>query len=365
MDTVAVGAGKRAQSEGTFSEGMEAKLRLLRQFGVKLKAGLSVEKCLAALVDETKNRRLRAACKAMRAQVARGAALSQAMRDQSVFDAVFDAAVVRIVELGEQAGNLKAALASASDYLERAGHLRRAMHRAVAKPLNVLTLVLLAIFIAAVSLSFLVKEVLPEPSTLHGATFGLADRIAIQVAHVVRKVWPYVGVLGLLNFLALQLLPRRRETRVAVDQVALKLPLVAAATRATAQACFVRTVGILMRAGALLGEAMTIAAETATHPFMCDALALTVHRIEAGTPYIEAMVEGGFLRRRDINAVQAAERRGELGTFMLTFADECEREASERVGVLKTVAHTAVVVLLGLAIAAVVLSLYVPVFVSR
>jgi type II secretory pathway component PulF len=50
---------------------------------------------------------------------------------------------------------------------------------------------------------------------------------------------------------------------------------------------------------------------------------------------------------------------------MLTFADECEREASERVGVLKTVAHTAVVVLLGLAIAAVVLSLYVPVFVSR
>ena len=110
---------------------------------------------------------------------------------------------------------------------------------------------------------------------------------------------------------------------------------------------------------------MSIAAETAPQPFMRDALALTVRKIEAGKPYLEAMVEGGFLRRRDVNAVQSAERRGELATFMLTFADECEWEASDAVRTLTTVAHTVVVVLLGLAIAAVVLTLYVPVFVSR
>lgn len=361
MDTAAVGAGKRAQSEGTFSEGMEAELRLLRQFAVKLKAGLSVEKCLAALVGETRNRRLRKACQAMQALVARGVPLSLAMRDQPIFDA----AIVRMVELGEQAENLKEALTNASNYLERTGRLRRAMHHAVAKPLNVLTLVLLAIFIAAVSLSFLVKETLPEASTLHHTTLGLADRIAVQVARVVRKVWPYVGLLGFLNFLALQLLPRRPGARAVLGQVALKMPLAAAAMRATAQACFVRTAGVLMRTGALLGEAMSIAAETAPQSFMRNALALTVRKIEAGKPYVEAMVEGGFLRRRDINVVQSAERRGELATFMLTFADECEREASDRVRSLTTVAHTVVVVLLGLAIAAVVLSLYVPVFVSR
>jgi type II secretory pathway component PulF len=360
MDTAAVGAGKRAQSDGTFSEGMKAELQLLRQFGVKLKAGLAVEKCLAALVGETKNRRLREACKAMHAQMARGSTLSLAMRDQLTFDA----AAARIVELGEQAGNLEAALANASDYLERTGRLDRAMHHAVAKPLNVLILVLLAIFIATVSLSFLVKEALPEPSTLHHATLGLANQVGIKVAQVVRKVWPFLGVLGLLNFLALQLLPRRPGARVAIERVALKLPLAAAATRATAQARFVRTVGTLMRTGALLGEAMALAAATAKHLFMRTALALTVQKIEAGKPYIEAMVEGGFLRRRDINTVQAAERRGELATFMLAFADECEREAFERIGTLTSVAHTAVVALLGLAIAAVVLSLYVPVFVS-
>ena len=78
-----------------------------------------------------------------------------------------------------------------------------------------------------------------------------------------RAVWPYLGVLGFFNFLALKLLPRHARTRAILDQIALRLPLVAAATRATAQACFVRTVGILMRTGALLGEAMAIAAYVA------------------------------------------------------------------------------------------------------
>jgi type IV pilus assembly protein PilC len=239
------------------------------------------------------------------------------------------------------------------------------MHSAVAKPLNVLSLVLLAVFIAAVALSFLVKEVLPEVGASQHVALTLADRIAIQVAGVLRVAWPVLGMLGFLSFLALQLLPRHARVRTILDQVALRLPLVAAAMRATAQACFMRTVGILMRSGAQLGEAMAIAAQTTTYSFMAKSVALTVQKIEAGKPYIDAMVEDGLLRRRDINAVQSAERRGELGTFLLALADDCERQAAERVGTLTTVAHTAVVVLLGLAIAAVVLSLYVPVFVSR
>jgi type II secretory pathway component PulF len=340
---------------------MEEELRFVRQFLVKSKAGLSSEKCLAALVGETRNRRMRAACKAMRAQVAQGSSLSRALASQSAFDAT----VVRLVELGEQTGNLKGALDNVADYLERVGRLRRAMHNAVARPLNVLSLVLLAIFIAAVALSFLVQEVLPEASASHHAMLSLPDRIAIQVAEAVRLSWPYVGVLGLLNFLALHLLPRHARARAGLDQVALKMPLVATAMRATAQAYFIRTVGILMRTGALLGEAMGIVALSATHPFTRNAVALTVREIDAGRPYVEAMVEAGFLRRRDVNAVQSAERRGELGTFMLTLADDCEREASDKVGTLTALAHTAVVVVLGLAIAAVVLSLYVPVFVSR
>lgn len=359
MDSATVADNE--QPEGTFSVGMEAELRFMRKFSVKSKAGLSTEKCLAALAGETKNRRLRAACKAMQAHVAQGSSLAQAMAGERAFDA----SVVRLVAFGEQSGNLKGALANAVDYLERVGHLRRAMHNAVARPLNVLSLVLLAVFIAAVALSFLVKDVVPDVGSSHHGMLSSTDRLAVKIAEVVRVGWPYVGVLGFLNFLALHLVPHHPRARLVLDQVALKMPLVAAATRATAQACLVRTVGILMRTGALLGEAMGVAAQTAPYPFMRNALARTVRTIEAGKPYLEAMVENGFLRRRDMQAVQSAERRGELGTFMLTFADDCEQEAHDKVGTLTTIAHTVVVALLGLVIAAVVLSLYVPVFVSR
>ena len=361
MDTVAGVSNRRTQAGSAFSVGMEAELRFIRQFAIKLKAGLSAEKCLAALASETKHRRLRAACVAMSTQVAAGSLLSQALASQPLFDA----GVIRLVELGEQTANLKGALANAADYLERVGRLRRAMHHGVVQPLNVLTLVLLAIFIAVVSLSFLVREVLPVATAPHLGSLTSADRIAIRISEIVRMAWPYVGVLGFLNFLALKLLPRQSRARAILEQVGLRMPLVAGAMRATALSCFTLTVAILMRAGGLLGEAMAVAAQTATQAFMRDGIVATVRKIEAGKPYLEAMVEGGFLRRRDMNAVQTAERRGELATFMLGFARDCEREASEKIRALTAVAHTTVVLVLGLAIAGVVLGLYVPVFVSH
>jgi hypothetical protein len=47
----------------------------------------------------------------------------------------------------------------------------------------------------------------------------------------------------------------------------------------------------------------------ASHKALGDVIASTIRAIEAGKPYLEAMVEVGLLRRRDVSAVFAAERR--------------------------------------------------------
>jgi type IV pilus assembly protein PilC len=337
-------------------------LLFVRQFSVKLKAGLSVEKCLAALTAETKNRSLRTACKEMHAQVAQGCPLSLAMREHT---GAFDDCVVRLVEAGEQGGNLKAALASVAQYLEHVGGLRGAMHNAVAKPLDVLSLVFLALFIAVVMLAFLVKETLPGASGVHHAAANTADQVAITVAGIVRTVWPVVGVLGALFFLTLRLAPRYPATRAGIDLLARKLPLLSSASLAAALACFARTVGALMGGGATLGEAMEIAARTASNLSMQNAIGQTMRKIETGKHYVEALIEAGFIHRRDANTIQTAERRGGLGEFILTLAEGYERDASDKIRVLTTVVHCGVVLVVGAAIASAALTLYVPVFILR
>jgi type IV pilus assembly protein PilC len=335
-------------------------LRFARQFSVKLKAGLSPEKCLEVLSHEMRDRGMRAVCHAMRAQVSRGSPLALAMREHP---GAFDEGVIRLVSAGEQGGNLRGALAAAADYLERIRTARAGLHSAVAQPLNVLALVLLAVFIATVVLSFLAADVLPS-SLAHHHLVGqsVLDRITIQVSEVIRWVWPFVGVFGACCFVALHTLPRIAASRTALERLAEHLPLIRNAWHATGLACFARTVTVQMRAGALLGEAMGVAAQTAPSVTFREAIAGTVDRIEAGRPYLEALVEEGFLRRRDINAAQAAERRGDLAGFMQTVAEDYERQASEAVGKLKTFSHTAVVAALGVTIVGVVLTLYVPVF---
>jgi type II secretory pathway component PulF len=340
---------------------MEAQAQLLRQFAVKSKARLSPEKCLAALASDSKDRRLRELCRRMHAEIVRGAPLSIVMREHCVFDA----AVLALVEAAERSGNLTDALTRASDYLERAARLRRDMHDAIVKPLNVLSLVLLAIFIAAVVLAFLVKDVVPEVQLSHASGSSALDRVAVEVSRLVRQAWLFVGVAGAVGFLALQLVPRWTKAQSLLEKFALRLPLVSAALSATAQALLCRTTAVVMQAGVLLGDAVTKATSLSPYGFMRSRMTETIAAIEGGQPYIEAFVEVGFFRRAEINNLQAAQRRDDLGTTIVGLADDREREAHVTVGTLKAVAHTLAIVLLAVAAAAVVVALYVPVFVSR
>jgi type II secretory pathway component PulF len=353
---------RRAGYGGTSIADVAAVLRFVRQFSVKLKAGLSPEKCLAALATETRHGRLRPACVDMRELTAKGAPLAQAMHRHRD---LFDECVIGLVVRGEKTGKLRVALAGVADYLEARGRLVGALRGAVARPLDALSYVLLATFIAAVVLSFLVKGIIPvDPGGQH-AVQSTADYVALRVAESVRAAWPFLGALGLFCFLALRLLPRHPQTRAWLDALAVKLPLIGPAVRATGVALFTRTVGICMQAGATLAEAMQVAAVTAPNLCMRQHIASTIDKIRKGRPYIDALVDDGFVRLGDVTAVQAAERRGELAAVSLNLAHDREQEAATEVKALRAVTHTLVVVLLGLAILGVVLTLYVPVFVAH
>ena len=340
----------------------EALLRFVRQLSVKLKAGLSPEKALAALTNETRHRTLRRACLAMHVSAAAGGSLALAMRTQG---SAFDPFVIGMVEWGEKSGKLRAALASIADYLEHRAGLERGLRSAVARPLDALLFVLLATFVATVVLSFLVSEVLPAAHAAEHAALSAMDRVAFHVAEAVRVAWPWIGFAGFVGFVATRFLPSHPGARAWLHRVALRLPLVGVAMRTSGIALFLRTVGIWMQAGGPLGQAMAGAAVTAPNLCMRDLILATRQRIEKGKPYIDALVEEGFLRLGDVTAVQAADRRGQIGAVMLTLAGEREQEAMGDLKRLRAVTHTLVVSLLGIAIVGVMLTLYVPVFVTR
>jgi|GEM_PF-3698278 len=359
VDTV---AGKITVPQQNLGVRTEEVLRFVRQFSVKLKAGLSLDKCLAALVSETKNRSLRRACLSMHEDVVRGDSLSLAMRNQA---GLFDVCVVGLIERGEQTRKLRAALAGVADYLENRGSLEQGLRGAVRRPLDALSYVLLATFIATVVLSFLVKDVLHVTGAAQSAQLTDLDYVAFAVAKAVRVAWPYLGVGGLLCFLAAQFLPRNPNARKWIDAVALRLPLLGPAVRSAGVALIVRVVGLRMQAGNTMAQGMEIAAATALNSSVRDHLVATMQKIQNGKPYIDALVEANILRLGDVTAVQAAERRGELGALMLTLAKDREREAESDVKRLRSVTHTLVVAVLGLAIVGVVLTLYVPVFIAH
>jgi type IV pilus assembly protein PilC len=273
--------------------------------------------------------------------------------------------VVGLVERGEQTQKLRAALANVADYLEHRNQMQSALRGAVAQPINALSLVLLAVFVATVVLSFLVKETLPVVETGQHVLTSFTDRVAVAVSEAVRVAWPFVGVFGLLCFVALRLIPKQPTTRAWLDRLALRLPLIGPAVHSVGLAIFYRTIGVCMQAGGHLAQAMQIAAITAPSYGIRDRIVAIIAAINSNRPYIETLVDHGFMRLGDVTAVQAGERRGDLGAVMLALAGDREREAAVESSRLKALAHTVVVILLAVTILGVVFTLYVPVFVLR
>jgi type IV pilus assembly protein PilC len=169
----------------------------------------------------------------------------------------------------------------------------------------------------------------------------------------------------LVCYLALKLVPRISATRKWMDRLALRLPLIGSVVHSAGLAQFYRTMGVAMQSGANMAIAMQFTAMTASNEGMRRRIVATYAKIQKSSPYIDALVQDGLLRLGDVKAVQAGERRGDIGSVMLTLATDREREALAEAKSLKALSHTLVVILLGLTILGVVFTLYVPVFVTR
>jgi len=87
------------------------------------------------------------------------------------------------------------------------------------------------------------------------------------------------------------------------------------------------------------------------------AVLLVADKLGKGRDLPPLLVEVGLVPRSEMNAMQAAERRGALGEVLMKHAEASDADLLRRINRLKNLAQSATVLLLGLLVAAVVLGL--------
>jgi type II secretory pathway component PulF len=193
----------------------------------------------------------------------------------------------------------------------------------------------------------------------------VATRLMVQASRGARTILPLLLVVSAFAYGAWCLIMRGEKGAFRRDTLFLQAPIIGSFWRAKALADFSRSMGVLAAAGVSSREAMEQAALTVGNVAVRGAVMLATDKLGKGRDLPTALAEVGLVSRSEINAMQAAERRGTLGETLMKHAEASDAELLRSVRRLKNVMESVTILVLGLLVTGAVLGFVGPAFLDR
>jgi type IV pilus assembly protein PilC len=223
------------------------------QLASMLKSGVSLLAALDTVAEQAGSPRAARMWCRVRDRVASGAPLSNALAETS---RRFGGAVIALVRVGEQSGELDSSLLHASRQLESQRNLRSLTVNALAYPAFTILAALGVCIFLVVDVIPKIAEFLESGGTeLPPMTQNLVDLSDCLTRH--GQTVLIVLAAALAVFFALRAIP---SVRLTLDAVALRIPVSGRIFRLAGTAVFSRAMGMLVGSGVTLLEALDVSA---------------------------------------------------------------------------------------------------------
>lgn len=324
-----------------------------RQFVSILRAGVSVASVLAMLVQQTGNKKLRAAIREMQADVEKGEALATSMRRHPK---IFPAILVNMVSAGEASGNLEESFRQMELYFERSKRTKSKVTSAMIYPcvLIVVMIVVLIVMMTKIIPNFL-KTFEDMDAELPKLTQG------VMAVCEWFKSWWWVPLLVLAALIVGGVLFHRTDKgKHFFGWLARKTPVVGNLTVKTACATFCRTMEVLIGSGLTLTDSMDLAASNMGNIYYLEAIRDARALVAEGTPLRESLVRTGIFPPMVSNLVGVGEETGDLQSMMGKVADYYDEEVEEATKKLLNLMEPAIIIFMAVFVVIIVLAIYLP-----
>jgi type IV pilus assembly protein PilC len=326
-----------------------------RQFATMVNSGLPILRALSILTDQTESKELAKVLFAVRAGVENGSSLSAAMAEHpKAFNALF----ISMVKAGETGGVLDEVLLSLADQIEREVELRRQIKSAMTYPVVVVALVTA---ILAAMLLFVVPQFETIYSSL-GGTLPLPTRMLLRVSKAVRTYW-YVVLLGAV--VASFLFRRYKKTeagRARVDAVKIRIPIFGPLFHKVALARFASTLGMLLRSGVPILQALDNVNETVNNRVIGDAVDDVKTSVREGESIAKPLGRHKAFPPMVVQMMAVGEETGAVDTMLDKVAEFYNSEVTATVEAMTSLIEPLLIAVIGAAVGAAVIALYMPMF---
>ena len=213
-----------------------------RQFGIMLKAGISISDSLNTLKETAKNRKLKNILEEVHFDILNGSKLSDAF---SRYPKIFPNFFVNMTSIGEMSGSLDMVMLKLADYYEKDTKVKRKAKMSMAYP----TFLLCLVFGVLIILSVFVMPMFDNLFKSFQADLPLISQIVINVSNFFRQYILHILVVILALFLFLRYYCKTKIGRLHIDTLKLRLPFIGNITRSVITSRFASGFSTLLQSG--------------------------------------------------------------------------------------------------------------------
>jgi len=326
-----------------------------QELATLLKAGMPLVQSLDILRRRVTNPTFKAVLDDVHERVRSGSALSEAFEAHgSLFPGVYTASLLA----GEKSGSLEAVLRRYVSYVKIISGVKRKTISALVYPA-----ILVALSLAVVTI--IVVKVVPEFGAFYnqfGKELPWSTQAIVAVSSFVTSYYYLIlaAIAGVaLAFYAWVKQPGQRKR---LDRLILRVPMVGGIAQKFTTSQGARTLATLLGGGIPLVNALEVTARSLANQFMAGELMLAAQQVREGRSLAAAMQDSGIFPDVAIKMVEVGESTGALQEMLNSLSDFYDEEIDTNLGRFITVVEPALLVIMGIVIAGLLLSLYLPLF---
>lgn len=329
-------------------------LILNQQFNTLIKAGLPILRALDLLATRASAPKLRPVITQIRDHVREGKSLSEAVDEAGVFSKVYSTAILA----GEKSGNLPGVLDYYIAYQRVSTGVRK-------KILATLVYPVLLIVVATIIVTYLVTGVIPKFALLYrDLNVPLPGPTRFLVALTVDYRYVFLGFIVLLFAFAagVFLWSRTEEGGTAFDRLKFRLPVIGDTLLKFQVAQFSRTLATLLTGGTPLVAALQTASDAITSKLLRSTVTEATQKVREGESMHAALASKGVMPEMALDMIEVGESSGALSPMLNSVAEFYEEEVNLRLSALVAVIEPTLLIFMGLFVAFILISLYLPIF---
>ncbi|HBG46366.1 MAG TPA: hypothetical protein DDW94_05180 [Deltaproteobacteria bacterium] len=320
-----------------------------------LKAGLQLVEVLETLMKSAGNQVLSAVLERVLKDLRSGKPLSEALRAHPV---VFTSLYVSTIAAGERTGDLVPSVKGFIEFQKRMEAVKKKVISAASYPLILAGASFLVV-------AFLITYVVPSFAGAYmnsSAELPLGTRALMALSNFMKgNILFFPPAMVILFFLFFYYF-RTSSGRALLDRLKLRAPGIGDIYKGYSVSKFTRTLGMLLRSGITLPEAMAMSKGVLDNSVLEKKLESAVRKVKEGGSASEAMAGTGFMPEITLRMFTAGERSASLQAMCEEIAEFHDQEVEHRVEVFTKLIEPALMIIMGLIIGAIVVLMYMPIF---